>query len=295
MLIEPRKLCKIPIVGSYFRLILDWANDTSARLNSLENRIERIPSSQHVFEAMARIESGEFVHDTVVVLGSGPSIAELTDEERDIISGLPTIAMNRYLPFWEMIGLWPSYVFAADSRGVAPRVFLEICKTIHSCDLPAPKMLLENYYRLCVPAGLDAICFSRDDQLGTNLNWADDPLQPMFFHRGSLSTLMNVISVFRIARNIALIGIDLNRAGTFFDCKKSACPTFFNEWEHDGATNGRHATTVEINGWKGSILDHWNLVNDGLTRNGIQLVSLSDKSELVVRGLCQYMSPLDLL
>lgn len=265
-----------------------------ARLRSIEQQLritDPRPRGFYALEAIDRQARGNFLHEKLVILGSGPSIAETTQEERAIIARLPTVAMNRYLTFWEMIGIWPLYSFIADSRGAGPRIFFEMCRSIFAqATKVSPTLIVEEYYAQCVPSQFDSYIFRRDDREGSNLAWGTHPEHRMFFHRGSLSSLLNIISVLRLARKVFLIGVDLNRPGCFFDAHKSSHPELFNEWDEQAAKAGGHATAVEFGSWTGSILDHWGIINENYVKSSMSLACLSASSALVEQGLCPYVS-----
>jgi len=57
--------------------------------------------------------------DTITILGNGSSLLSLTDEQKDAIRATHVIAMNKYLPFWKLVGIVPdSYLFLPPNRTV---------------------------------------------------------------------------------------------------------------------------------------------------------------------------------
>jgi hypothetical protein len=298
MSLSARIIRQLPFVGRSVQCVLERLDRNSKAIADVEKQLQdasRRPVTRLEIEANLRIADNSFLHDTVVVLGSGPSISETAPAVRSTIAKLPTIAMNRYTLFWEDIGIWPSYVFLADSLGVGPRVFVETCKVIADLNsAPSPVLLLEAYYQLCVPPSIESLFFVRDDRNGDTLEWAESLREPMFFQRGSLSSLMNLIYASRLAKNVVLIGVDLNRPGAFYDVHSDSRPDLFNAWDQEAAKLGKHATAVSVNGWSGSVLDNWKIITNNFQRMGITISSLSATSELVESGHCPATSAADL-
>ena len=57
--------------------------------------------------------------DTITILGNGSSLLGLTDEQKVTIRQTHVIAMNKYLPFWKLVGIVPdSYLFLPPNRTV---------------------------------------------------------------------------------------------------------------------------------------------------------------------------------
>jgi hypothetical protein len=277
-----------------FRKLCDLANCSKTSCcyesnGSLPKSKRVLKSSEHL-RAELRRNRNDFLHEKIIVLGSGPSLNELDFEPFKTSFNVPFIAMNRYILFWEQIGIWPSYFFLADNLGAGLNVFNETMRRIErQSELPKPTLILEEFYRNCVFPQNSAIFFNRDDRLGSNLQWAENPFEPMFFHRGSLSSLLNVIAAYRLARSVFIAGVDLNRPGYFFDNCRTNFPEFFNPWDDQAYEKGHHATAISVNGWEGSILDHWSIINDNYARLGIGLYSVDDSSLLVKNGLVRFL------
>ncbi len=230
-----------------------------------------------------------FRHEEINILGSGPSLLELTDAEREALRRGPTVAMNRYLAFWDLVGVWPTYVFLADRLGVAPRV-LDRSIQIALGSANPPIFLLENGFRLRMPETLPTVYFLRPDNK-PQLDWADSLDARLYSFRGSLTTLLNLCSVLRLAPRIRLVGVDLDRPGAFFDSARAGHPGLFNPWDDEAAEQGLHATVASIERWggarAGTILDRWPELTECLRTRGIQLGCAGATSLLVKRELCQ--------
>ena len=202
--------------------------------------------------------------------------------------------MNRYLVFWDMIGIWPTYYFLADSRGVGRRVFEASINLIRDQRPDAsPILLLESDFEAAVPGDLPAVFFRRDDRNGNQHEFAETLNDPMYFHRGSLTSLLNLISVLRIAPLIRLVGVDLNRPGTFFESTRNETggDKYFNPWDEYAKDQGVHATVANMEkaGWgSGTMLDEFHTLVAYLADRGITITSASRDSLLVEEGLCAF-------
>lgn len=223
------------------------------------------------------------------VLGSGPSILDLSNDEREYVANSASISMGRYLIFWEKVGLWPNFHFCADSLGVAASVFQESIDVIRvESDRQPPLFLLERFYADVCPVDLPCVFFDRDDRKGNNLEWAKSWTDPLFFCRGSLTSLLNAVSLLGAFSSVKLLGVDLNRPGYFFQPELQAKREFNNPWDDEASKLGKHATIANVNGWKGSMLDGWPELMDKLRECGIRLTCCNASSALVQDGLCEF-------
>lgn len=238
------------------------------------------------------IKEDGFRFDEIFLLGSGSSILELTESQKNQIRAGASVSMNRYVIFWELVGIWPSLHFLADSRGVGRQVFRRSLEIIREND-PAdrPTLLLESEFELLTPRDLPGVFFYRDDRRGSNCEFADSLEDPLFFHRGSLTSLLNLVSILRLAPKVRLIGVDLNRPGTFFEemSRRPEYAQYFNDWDERAKSQGVHATVANMSasGWgSGTILDKFDVLLGELRERGISCTCTSPESLLVESGLC---------
>src|SRR4029453_12249098 len=85
--------------------------------------IRRWTARPQAFDRLPAIGPNGFRHSELTILGSGPGLLELSDTEKDYLRQSPTVAMNRYLAFWDLVGIWPTFVYLADTLGVGRKVF----------------------------------------------------------------------------------------------------------------------------------------------------------------------------
>lgn len=259
--------------------------------------------------------------DVVYVLGSGASINRLTPAEREHLRARPTVAMNKYLLFWDIVGVWPSHFFLADIHYPALRVYEESV-AIAAKHAPAPHFLLDDAYRARYgggrlkrlrnlpfrirqrrrhgfdynPAALPARAtyFKRCHSWKAPQVWAESLDEWMYFHRGSLSVLINLLTVLRIGRHIKLLGVDLGTPGSFYDDAIAAKPHLFDDYlrmQRSGAVQ-QHVTAATYRGMPG-IQAQWPFIQRNVERHGLALSCCNPDSLLVTEGLCPHAPVVD--
>ena len=101
---------------------------------------------------------------TVYLLGSGASLLELTDQDKAYLANQPVVAMNKYLMFWEKIGLWPTHTYLADGHYPGPVVYESVRKLYQQSNRPLHFLLSQFYratYRLPIPWPGDNVVLMR--------------------------------------------------------------------------------------------------------------------------------------
>lgn len=265
--------------------------------------------------------------DTVFVLGSGSSLLNLTNKEKEYLNSQTTIAMNKYLIFWEKIGVFPKYYFLGDIHFPAIKVFEESYKIIKNASRPIHCLLDESYNlayfnslgqdlnffqwtkknikRQTILAFRDryfynpfvnienVTFFKRHHRHNSPLAWADRLDDRMFFYRGSLSVLLNLISVLNMGRQIKLLGVDLT-AKNFFDEEIKARPDLWDKWmrQQSGDSRNLHATALSRDG-QGGIHTQWKFISLKLGERGFNVFCCNPDSLLVRENLCEYAPILD--
>lgn len=239
-----------------------------------------------------RNESEQFYTDELFIIGSGSSLLTLKDEEKAYISNKKTIAMNRYILYWDIIGVWPTFVYLADSLGIAKRAFLRMQQLVLESNHQSPIFFLDTYYENFVHPDIPVVFFNRDDTKGSQLIWASELNQPLFFHIGSLTSLLNLISVLKIAPVVKLIGIDLYLSDYFFQKHQNRYPDLINPWDHSASLSGKHYTIANTHG-KGTILDYWETINQKLSESNISLYCSNPVSLLVKKNYVEFRPIID--
>jgi len=276
---------------------------------------------QHHEESVNRaMESA--TNGDVFVLGSGYSLLSLTHEQRAYVQSHTTVAMNKYLLFWEKIGIWPDYYFLADYHWPAVRVYEESIRVVRRAKRPM-HFLLEEIYRdqyglVHSPMGWarmlrriagnikrhryvlkpwltpeTATYFRGPRNWEDGKIWADSLYDKMYFRRGSLTVLLNLCAVLRLGTRIKLVGVDLNDPRSFFDEELRKRPELWDRYvkgQHDGMY-AKHATVEKVDGMQ-PMTSYWPEIMDHLSSRGVELCCCNNNSLLVEENLCPY-TPLD--
>jgi len=253
---------------------------------------------------------------TVFILGSGASMLRLTDEERAYLNTQTCVAMNKYLLFWDILGVFPTHYFLADIHYPALRVYEE--SVAAAADGPRPvhflldqtfrqrygtspaKQLANLYFRAKqiwkhgyhYDAGVvaePATYFKRCHKWDAPQEWGESLDDLMYFYRGSLSVLINLLTVLDLGRHIKLLGVDLKSHGSFFDDAIQSKPYLFDDYmkmQQSGAVQ-KHLTAEQFKGMPG-IQSKWPFIQSNVEQRGFQLSSCNAESLLVEDGLCPY-------
>lgn len=234
-----------------------------------------------------------FRHKSLYLLGSGPSLLDLSREQINYVQTQPTLAMNRYLPFWKLIDLWPRYTFLADTGPLGYRCFYEYVRQSPppSSEQPPTTFLLNRVYEPFCPPSMPRVFFQTYDRTFHH-GWATDLEQRLYFVRGSLSSLLNLICLLKLAPKIVLLGVDLNRGGAFYDSEKEQRPELFSPMDLMSQKANLHFTAHRVQnrfnpGMATSILDAWPEITEQLQNRGVSVVSGNPNSLLVEKGYCE--------
>lgn len=253
---------------------------------------------------------------TVYVLGSGPSLLELNAAERAHVAAHLSVGMNKYLLFWGKAGIFPSHFFLADIHYPAVRVYEESVAAVRAAGRPV-HFLLDASYRArygggrlrrvrnhawslglrrrhgfrpdlsCVPE--QATYFTRWHGWNDPKVWARSLEEKLFFHRGSLSCLLNLLCVLRLGEEIKLLGVDLNTPRSFFEdalAERRYLQDAYMRMQDIGATK-MHMTAAAYRGM-GGIQEVWPFIQAQVETAGLRLVCCSRASLLVEEELCPY-------
>lgn len=240
-------------------------------------------------ERLSRHEG--FLHEEAIIFGSGPSLLELSEKEREHLRTQGTIGMNRYYVFDDLIGVSPTYVYLGDyGSKLGTQLFKTFCHKAGASARP-PVFLLEAYYSLMAPPFMQTLYFHRPDG-GTNLAWSRSLDEPLFNHRGSLTSLLNLCGILRLAPHIRLLGVDLDRPGHFFDCRREQFPQLFGKLDDEANRKGGHSTMVYIKRMgakpQETVLTHWATMMKELAVTGIRVTCPRKDNVLVRNGLCDF-------
>lgn len=247
------------------------------------------------------------------VLGSGPSLLALTSEERARLSREPFVfAMNKYLMFWDKIGIEPSHTFLADTHFPAYEVLAR--SLARSSELRrSPRFHLHRYYRdyINVEPVVRYFDFVLRARLIHNGGWSGrylkfDPTpnffeasthnfepmvwarsfeEPLYFYRGSLSILLNLICIVNPGQPIYLLGVDMNTPESFYEKEIARDTSLHDKWRAIGEREAAHPTVLQYESIPG-ILEKWPFIRESCLEAGCPIYNVNPKSMLVERGLC---------
>lgn len=189
-------------------------------------------------------------HERVYVIGGGPSLLKLTPAEQAYLNAHPaTIALNKYLMYWELVGVIPRVMFAGDyGAPIAKIVAVETLKVMRTLDQPIMfylnRQLIDRLrieplnarswvrgwrYRrqfenqadgYHIPLLLD---FSRVRPIEVekyeldDFAWAESLDQPLWQYHGSLTAAINLAAILYPQADIVLLGVDMNGYHAFYE------------------------------------------------------------------------------
>jgi len=156
--------------------------------------------------------------DFTVIFGSDSSLNDLSPKEKKLISSSNVIFMNKNLIFWKLINIWPDYYFLSDTNvksDKAFKIFIDSIKVIKNEKFNSPRLLLENLYKNYFYDNENF--YFKTAYQSNNIIWAQNKNEKMFGFHGSLSTLLNVITVLNLGKKILLVGFNMNNKNYFFD------------------------------------------------------------------------------
>lgn len=251
----------------------------------------------------------------VYVLGSGASLLKLTPAEKEYLQGQITVAMNKYLLFWHIIGVYPDFLFMADDHYPAARVVQESFLLTEQLQRPVHWLLNSLYkdmFGLSAEsrAAMHEVIADYQELYGfdykpelaiepatyfikvpaqTYMGWASKLEDRMRAMCGSLTTLLNLLCVLGLGHTIKLLGVDLNTSDSFYD------PQYRNRRElHDLNTRiqtskpfSPHFTAIRWFGSRG-VQDDMPIIVDCAAAHGYDIVCCNQESLLVQDGICPY-------
>ncbi len=253
---------------------------------------------------------------TVYILGSGASLLELSESDKRAVRRGVSVAMNKYLLFWDLIGIWPDYHFLADIHWPAPRLYEESVAISRHGECEVHFLLAEVFERrysmapwrvaMNIPFAWRtgsghghlyrpwvrprrATWFRRVHGWDSPEAWGESLADLMYFYRGSLSVLLNLLTVLRLGRHIKLLGVDLSSPGSFYDGRLMSYLWLQDEYmrlQREGPAPV-HMTAKEHLGMPG-IQHKWPFIQAQVEQRGFTLHCCNPASLLVQEDLCPY-------
>lgn len=251
------------------------------------------------------------------IIGSGSSLLDLTPEEKDYLNNHPyTLAMNKYLLFYEKIGVIPKALFLGDFHFPTHKVFIETIEKAKQIN-PQPIYYVDDYYQKLLKEPWKYWRWNLEERYKLyqksnyiaplNINyshlkffsaklrdrpefiWAKTFKDELFFQRGSLTTAINLAYLIYPECDIKLIGIDLNKNPSFYEEElKQRLDLTDHKNDLRSKESGYHATVVKTR--RGTVIDRFPSIQRELTKQGRKLLCCNPDSLVVKQGLCNYVS-----
>jgi len=262
----------------------------------------------------------------IIVLGSGTSILELSEQDREYIHQCEVvIAINKFMAFYKKAKIIPTHIFYTDAYEWSVVLFLKhifnVCRKDNLKNLtfvlgkkilkkPITKQRLEAnislyllkkiYLRLkykfnktnnlnlfLVPHNSYFEFVSHQNWINQNNNWSDSIDKPLFHYRGSLTTVLNYISIKYPNRPIKLVGTDFYGSEYFFQQELNQLNINWEDWSTSiTQQEGKHFSAISYKGT--TMFDKLDYIIDNLHQSGNKIYCCNPKSLLVTKGYIDY-------
>lgn len=250
------------------------------------------------------------------ILGSSESLLNLTIEEKEILnSETNVLAMNKYLIFNDIIGVYPKDLFLIDSNLTGIKVLLESLDIARKNKNDIRFFLGEGFRKLFNPLfneideflklrfklifrhsyippmtlNYDSIKFFEHVKGNKfdEIKWAYDFNDELCFYRGSLSTAINLCTILYPNCDIYLVGIDLNTPYSFYQHHEKAKVDYLDTNIVIQKETGLHATAIKTDNYPG-IIDYFPKIIEKLNEIDVNIYSTSSKSLFITQGICEF-------
>jgi hypothetical protein len=271
---------------------------------------------------------------TAYILGGGPSLLTLTAEEKAYLNAHPqTLAMNKYLMYWEMVGVIPRLMMQVDfgspiSKIVASetlRVRGELAQPIifyahHTLKsfLFSPQNLREwvralsrrlhfwqrNGYWIPLRLNYDRVVYVDINPDSETFYLAKTLEESLYHYRGSLTSAINLAAILFPTADIKLLGIDMNAYSAFYELDPMPVdlPRYhrYRSYEmkkqtlHDQQSRQSNVhVTTAIRDGKPGVQSVIPTIRAALQLQDRDLYCCNPESLLVTEGICPYAPIID--
>ncbi|MBE9166961.1 hypothetical protein IQ238_05225 [Pleurocapsales cyanobacterium LEGE 06147] len=252
----------------------------------------------------------------IIILGSGMSILDLSEAEIQYINECPVrIAVNKFMAFYKKVNIMPTHVYYVDAYQTSVRLFLQyifdVCrkdkienltfilgKHLNCKKLTSNQLyfyIKQKYFNLrkndnsnffLVPKNCSFEFISHQDWLEGN-EWSNTLERPLFHYRGSLSTVLNYVSIKYPDRPIKLVGVDFNSPSYFFQDELEQLNFTWQDWTTPVTKQEKiHFSAIPYEGT--TIFDKFDFIVENLKSSGNEIFSCSPNSLLVTKNLVKY-------
>lgn len=256
----------------------------------------------------------------VFVLGSGESVSELTEAEIDYINRAECkLAINKFMAFHRVAGIMPTHVFFVDRHDNSLLFLQHIFDLCIRDRISNITFILDSRYRrrlatstlshllkrlafgvvlgllprwdrrvFRVPTDCQFQFISRPLSLEGG-EWATSLEEPLFHYRGSLSTVLNYVSILFPDRVVKLVGCDFNSSDYFFQQQLEEVGLSWEDWTTPIVKEvDRHFSAIPYKGT--TIFDRFDFIVNQMGRTGNRVYNCNPDSLLVKKGFMDYTS-----
>ena len=161
--------------------------------------------------------------------------------------------------------------------------YLELEQSLHDILFHEEKI---NSNLFLVPQNCSFEFISHEHWLDGN-QWSDTLKKPLFHYRGSLSTVLNYISIKYPNYPIKLVGVDFNSPSYFFQEELEKLNFAWQDWTTEITQEKKtHFSAIPYEGT--TIFDKFDFMLAKLKETGNELYSCNSQSLLVEKGLTKY-------
>ncbi|AFZ36136.1 hypothetical protein Sta7437_2605 [Stanieria cyanosphaera PCC 7437] len=252
----------------------------------------------------------------IIILGSGMSILDLSAAEIEYINQCSVrIAVNKFMAFYKKVNIMPTHVYYVDAYEKSVVLFLQhifnVCRKdklenltfILGKHLNQKKVIsnllyfylkknylkfkkIDNVNLFLVPKNCFFEFISHQDWLHGN-EWSHTLKQPLFHYRGSLSTVLNYVSIKYPNHPIKLVGVDFNSPDYFFQKELEKLNFAWQDWTTPIIQKEKnHFSAIPYEGT--TIFDKFEFIIENLHKSGNEIFSCNPNGLLVSKNLVKY-------
>lgn len=157
----------------------------------------------------------------------------------------------------------------------------------------APYLLINNpkkrQKRFLLPKKSKVTYIETQPWMGKDNNWGKDIDEPLYHFRGSLSTVLNYISIKYPGYNIYFTGVDFDSDGYFFQKELEKISFKKDDWTTEIVQkNKKHFSIIPYEGT--TIIDAFPYMLKELQKTNNKIFSLSESSYLVKNGIIPFIN-----
>ncbi len=287
-------------------------------IQAQEQQVYKSKTYQQNLEVVQRIKSTKQTKkNECFIIGSGRSLLNLTSEEKQYLNAHPNVlALNKYLLFYETIGILPKALFIADGHYPTPMIVFKIMRKAQTL-AQKPTYYLDEFYRklfvipplesvwarkqrdkmftgheYVAPLGIDypnVAFFKHRWAEYSGFSWAKTLKEPLYWFHTSLLTAINLAFIIYPGCDIKLLGVDLQGAEAFYHEEIMKHPDLLDHhYQRSIKELGQHPTAVAQTPDGRTMFDALEMIVLELEKHGVKLLSCNPNSLLVTKNICQH-------